>query len=307
MSNQDVLPITIVIPVKNEAIFLPACLKSLEGFAEILVVDSGSTDGTQDIALRAGCTVIDFKWNGGFPKKRNWALQTYAFKTDWVLFLDADERIGQDVKAELARKISSGSDSAYWLNYHNHFMGKVLRHGVLQRKLAMFRRDRGMYERIEDKGWSALDMEVHEHPVIEGSVGEIAAPLEHEGYRGFKHFIGRHNEYSSWEAGRYLALRGDAEAWAKLYPRQRRKYANLASIWFGPAYFVYTYIARAGFLDGRTGFIYAALKAIYFFEVSIKIHEAKAARPDPVTIPGGVNASGSELATRQGRTWEAHR
>jgi glycosyltransferase involved in cell wall biosynthesis len=269
----DELALTVVIPVRNEALNLPACLASLAGVSRVLVVDSGSTDDTAAIARRAGAEVVAFAWPGGYPKKRNWVLETRTFDTDWVLFLDADERLTPAFLAALPEALGREGVAGYWLNYHNHFMGRVLRHGVPQRKLALFRTGAGRYERIDDPGWSALDMEVHEHPILTGPVGEIAAPIEHEDFRGLHHFIARHNEYSSWEARRFVALSGDRAAWAALTRRQRGKYAGLARWWFAPAYFLFTYVLRAGFLDGRQGFTYAAFKAGYFRDVRLKIEE----------------------------------
>ena len=267
------IALTVVIPVKNEALNLPACLASLSEVAHVIVVDSGSTDDTVAIAERAGAKVVAFHWQGGFPKKRNWVLETQTFETQWVLFLDADERLTPTFKDALFVVLQRPDVVGYWLNYHNHFMGRVLRHGVPQRKLALFRIGAGCYERIDDPGWSALDMEVHEHPILNGTVGEITAAIEHEDFRGLHHFIARHNEYSSWEARRFIALTADRDAWAKLTRRQRGKYANLARWWFAPAYFLFTYFLRGGFLDGGEGFIYAFFKAAYFLDVRLKITE----------------------------------
>jgi hypothetical protein len=100
-------------------------------------------------------------------------------------------------------------------------------------------------------------MEIHEHPVLDGPAGDIAAPLEHRDFRGLHHFIARHNEYSSWEARRYLALRGDVAVWSALTRRQRIKYSGMAHWWYAPGYFIVTYVLRGGFLDGYAGFVYA--------------------------------------------------
>src|SRR5215468_2395648 len=96
---------TVVVPVKNEAENLSECLAALDGFAEIVVVDSASTDRTVKIAKGTGATVLNFEWAGGFPKKRNWVLQTFSFKTEWVLFLDADEKATPEFKSAVARAI----------------------------------------------------------------------------------------------------------------------------------------------------------------------------------------------------------
>jgi glycosyltransferase involved in cell wall biosynthesis len=256
---------------------LPSCLAALDGFSDIVVVDSGSTDATAAIAANAGAKVIQFHWSGGFPKKRNWVLQTFPFRTRWVLFIDADEIVTPAFKAELRAVLNKTDVAGYWLSYRNHFLGRVLGHGVRQRKLALFRVGAGLYERIDDTGWSAFDMEIHEHPVLDGPAGDIAAPLEHRDFRGLHHFIARHNEYSSWEARRYLALRGEAAAWSALTRRQRIKYSGMARWWYAPVYFFVTYVLRGGFLDGYAGFVYAILKFEYFFHIRCKIKALQAA------------------------------
>src|SRR5262249_15528225 len=128
------LRVTVVIPTRNEAKNLPECLRQLEDFAEIVVIDSGSHDGTREIASGAGAKVIDFTWQPGGPKKRNWALLNYGFKTNWVLFLDADEILTDRFKAALRAAIERPEVAGYWLHYNVHFMGRELRHGMPQKK-----------------------------------------------------------------------------------------------------------------------------------------------------------------------------
>lgn len=269
--------LTVVVPVRNEARNLAACLGSIPPGLPVLVIDSSSTDETVAIAKTAGATVVQFHWRGGFPKKRNWVLQTYAFETPWVLFLDADERMTPAFVSELAAALARTEVVGYWLNYRNHFMGKILRHGDPQRKLALFRIGAGAYERIDDERWSRLDMEVHEHPILDGAVGEIGAAMDHEDDRGLHKHIDRHNDYSSWEARRFQALASDPAAWGQLTARQRAKYRHLRRWWYAPTYFLFTYVMRLGFLDGRAGLAYAWLKLVYFSEVRLKIIELKKA------------------------------
>lgn len=275
-SKNLVLDVTIVIPIKDEAANLPVCLASLGAVRSILVVDSGSQDESCAIARAAGATVVTFKWDGRFPKKRNWLLRTWSFDTEWVLFLDADERLTTEARSEIAAAISAPDGAVgFWLNYTNHFMGRELRYGDPQRKLALFRIGAGEYERIDDDRWSALDMEVHEHPILSGKVGEIYSPLDHQDYRGLHHFIGRHNEYSSWEARRLQHLRAAPQAWKRLTARQRFKYRFIDTWWFSYFYFFNSFVIRRGFLDGRAGFLYSMFKSFYFFEVRAKVIEAR--------------------------------
>ncbi len=271
-------PVTVVIPVKNEEKNLPACLAKLGSFAEILVVDSGSTDRTREIAEAAGAKVLNFSWQGGYPKKRNWVLLNHKFSTPWVLFVDADEHLTDEFLREMAKQIADDRCAGFWLNYRNHFLGGVLNHGVPQRKLALFKVSAGLYERIDEVHWSELDMEVHEHPVLHGPIGEIRAPIDHLDFRGLHHFIDRHNSYSTWEANRFLQLHANPAEMERHTPRQAVKYRYVSHWWFPPAYFVLTYILRRGFLDGRSGFVYAVFKACYFMQIREKIAEAASFR-----------------------------
>lgn len=275
-SSPAPLPVTVVVPTRNEAKNLPQCLARLGGFAQVWVVDSGSTDGTQDIARAHGARVIDFAWAGGYPKKRNWVLLNQSFDTPWVLFLDADEQVPPAFATELADALVRTDKVGFWLNYTTHFMGKVLKHGVPQRKLALFRVDAGLYERIEDPGWSKLDMEVHEHPQLAGAIGEITTRIDHLDFRGVEHFIARHNAYSTWEVHRRAQLMADTDgAWERLTKRQKTKYRALDTWWFAPAYFLGTYLLKRGFLDGAAGLDYALLKFGYFHNIKLKIDEQR--------------------------------
>lgn len=286
------LNITTIIPVKNEAVNLKRALDLVCQLGPVIVVDSNSTDNTVEVSEAHGATVLPFNWNGKFPKKRNWTLRNYDFKTEWALFLDADEFISEAFIKEVRYRLISTKHVGFWLNYENYFMGKKLRGGDPFRKLSLFRVGAGEYERIEENNWSHLDMEVHEHPVLAGTIGEIQCPIEHNDFRGLKHYIAKHNEYSSWEASRYLRIHehraltnsifaGHSELPLKnesegknLTDRQKKKYQNLAKWWFAPAYFLMSFIFKRGFLDGATGFHFALMKAIYFYQIRLKILEA---------------------------------
>jgi len=274
VSSSKRLPITVAIPVRNERVGLPACLAAVgHRFEDVVVVDSASTDGTADIAHQSGVRVVSFQWNGRFPKKRNWFLRTHPPTTPWVLFLDADEFIDDAFCDELARVLPTTSHSGFWLNYDNWFMGRRLRHGTPNRKLALFRVGAGEYERIEEDRWSHLDMEIHEHPVLQGSIGEINARIDHRDDRGLEHWKRRHDAYAAWEAERTIRL--DAAALEQLTPRQRDKYRSLPHRWLPIAYFIDQYIRRLGFLDGRAGLWHAWHKSLYFADIGRRIRAAR--------------------------------
>ena len=271
----DKIPVTVVVPVRNEERNIGDCLALLGEFSEVVVVDSESTDRTIAISEGYGCVVLKFQWDGKFPKKRNWTLLNYEFSTDWVLFLDADEQVTEKFTAELRDLIPTTKHSGLWLLYDNYFMGKPLRFGVPQRKLALFRKDSGLYENIPEYKWSNFDMEIHEHPQIRGTVGAVKNCIIHNDYKGLSTFIARHNEYSDWEAQRFLALYSDPWKRRVMTRRQRAKYALLRMEFFSMLYFLFTYIIRFGFLDGKTGLDYAVMKATYFYQIALKIRERR--------------------------------
>ena len=270
------LPISVCIPVRNEEKNLGACLAALGDFDEIVVVDSGSEDRTVEIALAAEAKVLQFQWDGKFPKKRNWALRNHPFKHPWILFLDADERLNPDFVKELRSTIPGTTHHGFWISFTNWFMGSALHHGDVMRKLALFRADAGEYEQFPENSWSNLDMEVHEHPVLKGTVGILQTRLEHHDFRDLKSYLSRHNEYSSWEARRFLWLHdADDEAWASLNPRQKFKYRHLGKWWFAWFYWLISVIGKGGLLDGRPGLTLAKMKRRYFDEIRLKILESR--------------------------------
>ena len=267
------LPVTVVIPVKNEERNLARCLDRLKRFAKIVVIDSGSTDRTREIAQEHGCEFVSFRWDGHFPKKRNWFLLNHPPTTPWVFFLDADEYLTDEFVDELARALAMTTYVGFRVMYSNYFLGKKLKYGVPQIKLPIFRVGSGFYERIDEDGWSGLDMEVHEHPVLEGAIGQLNTLVDHQDFKGLDAYIARHKEYASWEARRYLKLRETPEAMAHFTAIQRRKYDSLTSWWLAPSYFLYSWIWKRGILDGWAGFVFAKMKASYFMQIRRKIRE----------------------------------
>jgi glycosyltransferase involved in cell wall biosynthesis len=265
------LEVTVIVSVKNEEINLPFCLEKLTDFSEVIIVDSKSTDSTPDIVKKHGYKLIDFNWNGQFPKKRNWTLKNVPIKNDWVLFIDADEFVTERFIYEVRNKIKNSNVSGFWLNYNNHFMGKELKFGDRMKKLALFKKNSGEYEKIEEDFWSQMDMEVHEHPIVRGEVGEIKSAIVHKDFKGLEHYIARHNAYSSWEAKRYFFLK--ERNFKNLTFRQKFKYSLINTGLLPFIYFIGCFIFKFGFLDGIHGFRLAVYKANYFFLVQTKIKE----------------------------------
>lgn len=267
------LPVTIAVPVRNEGTNLARCLERLDRFAEIVVIDSNSTDDTVAVAEQFGARVEQFSWDGRYPKKRNWFLLNAPPTQPWVLFLDADEFVDEAFCNALERILPNTQYDGFWLNYTNVFLGRVLRFGVAQRKLALFRVGQGIYERIEEDGWSSLDMEIHEHPIIKGAVGAIPAPIEHRDFRGLAHYINKHRDYAQWEARRSLTLQHTPEPWTYFTGRQRFKYRHISKWWYPAFYFLFAYAVKGGFRDGAAGFHLAFYKAWYFHTIRLLMRE----------------------------------
>jgi glycosyltransferase involved in cell wall biosynthesis len=266
------LDLTIAIPVKNEEKNLPDCLAAIGNnlAAKIIIIDSGSTDATKSIAAANGIEVIDFEWNGHFPKKRNWFLRNHTPSNKWVLFLDADEYITESFKQELRLKLTEENELVgYWLSYTVYFMGKQLKGGYPMHKLALFKVGMGEYENIDEHMWSKLDMEIHEHPILNGGIGLIKSKIDHQDFRGIAHYIIKHNEYAAWEAGRYMKYAHNASENIVLTRKQRLKYRLMKSVWIGPIYFFGSFFVK----DGRRGFVFAMLKMAYFNQIYIRIKE----------------------------------
>ena len=274
--SQQLLPVCVVIPVRNEEKNLAECLSRLEKFERVVVLDSNSTDRTIEIARKAGVEVQQFSWNGEYPKKRNWFLIEHPPEQPWVFFLDADEYVSEEFCKELATVLPTTRHSGFWLNYTNYFLGKALNHGVPQRKFALFKTGSGLYEKIEETSWSTLDMEVHEHPIVNGTTGEISSLIDHRDFRGLEKFIERHLDYAKWEAKRHALLHSTGLGKAlHLTKAQRFKYTHLSKWWYPAFYFAYAYIVRLGVLDGVAGFNYAYYKAWYFQTIKRLIIEER--------------------------------
>ncbi len=123
------LPVSVIIPVRNEARNLPRCLDALREMGEVYVIDSQSTDATVAIARTYGAKVVQFHYPGGWPKKRQWAMDTLPLAYDWILLLDADEVLTPELVAEIRQAIENPAIQGYYLALRMYFLGRVLRHG----------------------------------------------------------------------------------------------------------------------------------------------------------------------------------
>jgi glycosyltransferase involved in cell wall biosynthesis len=298
------VPLSVLVPIKNEAENLPRCLKSVSWVDEIFVVDSQSTDGSQAIAEANGAHVVQFKFNGTWPKKKNWALENLPFKHEWVFILDADEVLPPEAEEELAEVLADpdGSVAGYWINRRFLFMGKWLRHAYYPNwNLRLFKHRLGRYEQLTEIDTASGDNEVHEHVIVEGKTGYLKSEMDHYAFPTVAVFVEKHNRYSNWEA-RVEAEEGLQTTNDRLQKRRvelRRKLKRLShSVPFRPLLrFLYVYVWQRGFLDGWEGWYFARLHGFYELLCVAKTFELKKrellaspsqVRPKPDPLPSEV-------------------
>jgi len=277
------LPVSAIVAVRNEARHLPRCLRSLETIGEVYVIDSQSTDATEEIARSYGAKFVQFHYSGGWPKKRQWAMDSLPLANEWILLLDADESLTPELAEEIRCATQDPRYDGYHIALRIYFLGRELRHsGASFEKLSLFRRGKGRYEcRLKEQDASMADMEVHEHVMVEGRTAKLRFPILHHNFASLSHYIRKHDEYSNWEAKVWLG--GEAGA-GGLKPSligvqaQRRRWLrrNFFALPGSPlAFFFYKYIFRMGFLDGVPGLIYCCFQGIQFFHIKAKIYELK--------------------------------
>jgi glycosyltransferase involved in cell wall biosynthesis len=275
------VPVSVIIPVKNEARNLERCLQSVGWASEVFVVDSQSTDGTCEIAARFRAEVIQFKYTGGWPKKKNWALQTINFANAWILLLDADEVVMEGGAGEIANVVRRGdSVVGYWINRRFMFLGKWLRHAYYPNwNLRLFKHSLGRFERLVKGETNSGDVEIHEHVFVSGRTGRLRTELEHYAFPTVESFIERHNRYSNWEAQLALELSDKNVAGRPQHDlvNLRRRLRHLSrQLPMRPFLrFLYVYIFQRGFLDGIEGYYFARLHACYEWMSIIKTYERK--------------------------------
>jgi len=278
------IPISVIIAARNESKNLPRCLQTLNNVDEVYLIDSQSTDDTVEIARSHGVKVIQFYYQGGWPKKRQWAMNSLPLANDWILLLDADEVLTPELSEEISSAIENPAIDGYFLLLRTWFLGRALRNGdVGLWKLALFRRGKGRYEcRLKDQDTSMADMEVHEHVIVEGATARLRNPLIHHNVESLSRYIRKHDEYSNWES-RVLLQRGDDDD-KELAPSlagtqaQRRRWLKrkLFALPGSPVFlFLYRYVLRLGFLDGVPGLIYCGFQAVQMFHTKAKIYELK--------------------------------
>lgn len=279
------LPISVIVAARNEQKNLPRCLEALRNVGEVYVVDSGSSDATIEIARSFGAKVVQFHYQGGWPKKRQWAMNTLPLAFDWIFLIDADEALTPELAEEIRQGIQNPNINGYYISLRMYFLGRLLRHGGAGFwKLSLFRRGKGAFEcRLKDQDVSMADMEVHEHVVVEGNTAQLRNPLEHHNVESLSRYIQKHDEYSNWEAKVWAEGQANEQLAASFFgtQAQRRRWLKTkflrlpgAPLWL----FLMKYVFGLGFLDGVPGLIYCGFQAVQVFHVKAKIYELRRAK-----------------------------
>lgn len=283
-TKTGIVPISAILVTHNEEARIESCLKTLSNFDDIWVVDSNSQDQTTAIARKHNANIVNFTWNGQYPKKRQWCLDTLALKHDWVFFVDADEHITPDLITEITDIATRDQTIAgYFIHGQYLWKGAQLRHGLMNNKLALFNRHKMHFPTINDLDLPGIgEIEGHYQPVLKPdfaheTIGQLQSPLIHD---AGNHWEERHLRYAAWEAGMNAR-----NAW----PSDPSKFRRILKTIFKTlpcrplCAFLHSYILKAGFLDGRAGFDFAQSRARYYTMINHASRALKTNKPQEET------------------------
>lgn len=270
----SILPLSVLILTHNEEVNLPGCLDSVQGCDDIVVYDSFSSDRTVEIARATGARVYQRRFDN-YATQRNAALTQVDYTHPWILMLDADERLTLPAAEEIRQALTSDTAGIgiYRMRRRDMFMGRWLR------------RSSGYptwFARILRVGHVHVQRQINEEYHTDGEVRYLQGHIDHFPFnKGIAYWFARHNRYSSMEAETLLQEMGKQLAVETLIssdPVVRRRFLKQLAyrLPFRPlAAFAYLYVFRLGFLDGRAGFAYCALRSIYEYMIDLKMLEIR--------------------------------
>ncbi|HKD06935.1 MAG TPA: glycosyltransferase family 2 protein [Bryobacteraceae bacterium] len=277
------VPVSVLIPAKNEEENIQACLDSVRWANDVVVVDSKSTDRTCEMSTAAGARVIQFHYVPGEMKKKNWALSSVDFLNSWILILDADERITPELAEEIARSVHDPKGCpGFYINRRFFFLNRFIRHAGYYPSwnLRLLKRGSGMYEDFTGQDTGSGDNEVHEHIILDGNAGYLNHPMDHFAFPTIDHFLQKHIRYSNWEARVQARLEervqlDQARTGISRSLELKRFLKNAARKFPFPHWlrFAYHYFIKRGFLDGKEGYVFCHLLAEYEFWIAAKRFE----------------------------------
>lgn len=270
------IPVTAIVVTKNESENLAQCLLPLvTRFERVIVLDSGSTDDTVQIANDLGAEVMKYLWGGEYPKKRQWALDNIYGLGDWVLFIDADEVLSPPLVREIRLLFARGvTADGYFIKGRPVWMRRTLRFGQWNNKLCLFRKSCFAFPVVDDLDIAGMgEIEGHYQPIRlkpDAKIGQLNAPIIHENRKGRGAWNAKHANYALWEAAmiKRAAFPPDPVPW-----RETIKQFTRTSPLRPYLLFVYGYVFKLGFLDGVAGFDYALARARYAHDVIKRIKD----------------------------------
>ena len=266
--------VSILILTKNEEHDLPACLDSVNWSDDVHVFDSFSSDETLKIATSRSAKVSQRKFDG-YASQRNSALESLNFKYEWILILDADERIPELLISEFRKKISFVDDST------NGF--RIRRRDYLGETWLKYSQITPYYIRLIRKGKAKYHREINEVIEVEGNIQDLEGYFNHFPFsKGIKHWIEKHNQYSSMEALRWIEEHSTEMkfSFTKAFfdsDLSKRRYHQKGLYYKLPGRpiikWCYMVFIRKAFLDGRAGLMYSTLQSIYEYFIVLKTKE----------------------------------
>jgi glycosyltransferase involved in cell wall biosynthesis len=269
------MSVSVLILARNEQLNINGCLESVKWCNDIVVYDSYSTDQTAIIARAFGARVLQRAFDN-YGAQREAARREVPYKYPWVLALDADERVEPALADEVQQVAAESSQhhAAYRVRRKDHFMGRWIRHATLYPSwfVRLYRPDRIYYD----------GRTVHEYPVVNGTVGELRHHLIHHSFnKGLADWWAKHARYASLEAGESFRVCETGRIdWPGLFcradPVRRRRALKALAVRLPcrpTLRFLYTYLLRGGFLDGRAGLAYCRLLAMYEYLIVLNQQE----------------------------------
>jgi glycosyltransferase involved in cell wall biosynthesis len=266
------VPIAVLIPTLNEEKNLAAALRSCAFAEQRVVLDSFSRDRTEAIAREEGAEFVQHRFVN-YSEQKNWALDNISWRYRWIFILDADERFTPELAEEVAEVVQGPGDRAgFYVNRRLIFLGHWIKHcgWYPNWNLRFFEIGRARYD----------GRPVHEHMIVDGPVDYLKNDLIHDDHKGIEEFLARHNRYSSLEARTRPQVVREPVSLDDLSNPIKVKKALREWAWpIVPAKplaaFLYLYVLRAGFLDGRAGLVFSLLQAMQELHVNLKIEELK--------------------------------
>ena len=267
------IPVTILIMTRHEEHNIARCLKALSDFDDVIVVDSNSDDRTLEITrnIRPDIQIVPFTWNGQYPKKRQWVLDTIKTRYDWVFFVDADEQLTPAFVNTLRHTAYTDDIAGYFVKGQYIWNGRPLHHGLKNNKLSLFNKNDMVFPVINDLHIDGMgEIEGHYQPVFKPGCGnkkidQIHTPLYHHAFDEIDRWQDRHDRYAKWEN----QMNRD-NLWPKdpVFHRQILKQTARRLSYLKPfAAFLHSYGLKAGFLDGMRGFYFAKTRFDYYLKV----------------------------------------